>query len=71
MFRSVSRRSQNGVSSLLRRNSRRTGANSPIVIAGSRDGARRGRASSSNLDLSKRWPWRETTWARRSQLRAW
>lgn len=56
MFRSVSRRSQNGVSSLLRRNSRRTGANSPIVIAGSRDGARRGRASSSNLDLSKRWP---------------
>ncbi len=56
MFRSVSRRSQNGVSSLLRRNSRRTGANSPIVIADSRDGARRGRASSSNPDLPKRWP---------------
>ncbi len=56
MFRSVSRRSHDGVSSLLRRNRRRTGAHSPIVIDGNRDGARRGRASSANPDLHKRWP---------------
>jgi hypothetical protein len=56
MYRRDSRRSHKGVSSLLRRNRRRTGDNSPIVIDGSREGARRGRASSFNLDLPKRWP---------------
>jgi hypothetical protein len=56
MHWSVSQRTQNGVSSLLRRNWRRTGAHSPIVIDGNRDGARRGRASSANPDLHKRWP---------------
>ncbi len=53
---SVSQSNQMGVSSLLRRNRRRTGAHSSIVIDGNRDVARRGRASSSNRDLRKRWP---------------
>ena len=56
MYRSVSQRTQNGVSSLLRRNRRRTGAHSPIVIDGNRDGARKRRASSSDPDLRKQWP---------------
>ena len=56
MYRSVSQRTQNGVSSLLRRNRRRTGDKFSIVIGGNRDGARKGRASSANPDLRKRWP---------------
>ena len=56
MYRSVSQRTQNGVSSLLRRNRRRTGAHSPIVIDGNRDGARRGPRVQLHPDLHKRWP---------------
>ncbi len=71
MYRSSTPRSRNGVRSLLRRNWRRTGAHSTIVIDGNPDGARRGRASSSDPDLRKRGRRGRTTWATRSHLRAW